>query len=132
MWGTDLIRSIDDLEMRQDIDVPRIAYFGLSLEYVRLDPRLHGGKGPNVAGLHVRKALPEADGIKLCDARPLNGEFDFFFPQETSQSPLFEHLGTPPGQKKRLVFPGGHSVPRTEMIKESPQWLGQVSRGGGR
>ena len=25
--------------------------------------------------------------------------------------------------KKRLVFPGGHSVPRTEMIKESLQWL---------
>ena len=36
---------------------------------------------------------------------------------------MFELLGTPPADKKRLVFPGGHSVPRTEMIKESLDWL---------
>ena len=36
---------------------------------------------------------------------------------------MFELLGTPAGDKKRLVFPGGHSVPRTEMIKESLEWL---------
>ena len=32
-------------------------------------------------------------------------------------------LGTPPEHKKQLVYPGGHSVPRTEMIKESLAWL---------
>ena len=32
---------------------------------------------------------------------------------------LFALLGTPPQRKKRLVFPGGHPVPRTEMIKGS-------------
>ena len=53
----------------------------------------------------------------------LNGELDFFFPAETSQRPMYELLGTPVADKKRLVFPGGHSVPRTEMIKESLQWL---------
>jgi len=53
----------------------------------------------------------------------LNGELDFFFPKETSQKPLFELLGTPPGDKKRLVYPGGHSVPRAEMMKESLRWL---------
>jgi hypothetical protein len=36
---------------------------------------------------------------------------------------MFVLLGTPPADKKRLVYPGGHSVPRTEMIKESLSWL---------
>jgi hypothetical protein len=36
---------------------------------------------------------------------------------------MFELLGTPLEHKKRLVFAGGHSVPRTEQIKESLQWL---------
>ena len=53
----------------------------------------------------------------------LNAEYDFFFPPETSQKPFFELLGTPPEHKKRLTWPGGHSVPRTEMIKETLGWL---------
>ena len=73
-------------------------------------------------------ALPEADQINYVTRvkQPtliLNGELDFFFPAETSQRPMFELLGTPRDHKKRLVFPGGHSVPRTEMIKESLDWL---------
>jgi pimeloyl-ACP methyl ester carboxylesterase len=81
-----------------------------------------------VAGLQVQRALPEADAINYVTRvkQPtliLNGELDFFFPAETSQRPLFELLGTPAAHKKRLVFPGGHSVPRTEMIKESLLWL---------
>ena len=36
---------------------------------------------------------------------------------------MFELLGTPPEHKKRLVFPGGHFVPRNELIKESLLWL---------
>ena len=81
-----------------------------------------------VAGLLFQRALPEADQINYVTRvrQPtliLNGELDFFFPPETSQRPLFELLGTPAEHKKRLVFPGGHSVPRTEMIKESLLWL---------
>ena len=53
----------------------------------------------------------------------LNGELDFFFPVETSQRPMFDLLGTPAADKARLVYPGGHSVPRVEMIKESLRWL---------
>ena len=36
---------------------------------------------------------------------------------------MFELLGTPLEHKRRLTFPGGHSVPRLEMIKESLAWL---------
>jgi hypothetical protein len=53
----------------------------------------------------------------------LNGELDFYFPSETSQRPMFELLGTPHEHKKRLTYPRGHSVPRSEMIKETLAWL---------
>ena len=47
---------------------------------------------------------------------------------------MFDLLGTPPVDKQRLVYPGGHSVPRVEMIKESLHWLdrylGSVNAGG--
>jgi hypothetical protein len=36
---------------------------------------------------------------------------------------MFDLLGTPAADKKRLVYPGGHSVPKTEQIKESLAWL---------
>ena len=93
-----------------------------------------------VAGLNFQRALPEVDEINYVTRvrQPtlmLNGEFDFFFPPETSQRPMFTLFGTPAADKKRLVFPGGHSVPRTEMIKESLLWLdrylGPVASGGG-
>jgi eukaryotic-like serine/threonine-protein kinase len=133
MWGKDLGRSIDYLETRKDIDSSRIAYYGLSWGATlgailpAVEPRIKANV-LYVAGLEFQHALPEVDQINYVTRvrQPtliLNGEFDFFFPPETSQRPMFELLGTPPGQKKRLVFPGGHSVPRTEMIKESLLWL---------
>jgi eukaryotic-like serine/threonine-protein kinase len=133
MWGKDLARSIDYVETRQDLDANRIAYYGLSWGGAlgaimpAVEPRIKTNV-LYVAGLMFQRALPEADQINYVTRvrQPtliLNGALDFFFPAETSQRPMFELLGTPKDQKKRLVFPGGHSVPRTEMIKESLDWL---------
>jgi formylglycine-generating enzyme required for sulfatase activity/pimeloyl-ACP methyl ester carboxylesterase len=133
MWGKDLSRTIDYLETRSDLDSSRIAYYGLSWGGAMgailpaVEPRIKTNI-LYVAGMNFQRALPEADQLNYVSRvrQPtliLNGELDFFFPPETSQKPLFEMLGTPPDQKKRLVFPGGHSVPRTEMIKESLAWL---------
>ena len=81
-----------------------------------------------VAGLCFQQSLPEVDQINYVGhvTQPtlmLNGELDFFFPAETSQKPFFELLGTPSEHKRRLTFPGGHSVPRVEMIRETLGWL---------
>jgi eukaryotic-like serine/threonine-protein kinase len=133
MWAKDLSRSIDYLETRRDVDANRIAYYGLSWGAAlgailpAVEPRIKANV-LYVAGLSFQRALPEADQINYVGhvTQPtlmLNGELDFFFPSETSQHPMFDLLGTPPDRKKRLVFPGGHSVPRTEMIKESLAWL---------
>jgi formylglycine-generating enzyme required for sulfatase activity/dienelactone hydrolase/predicted Ser/Thr protein kinase len=133
MWGKDLARSIDYLETRPDIDATRIAYYGISWGGAlgAILPAVEKRIKANVlyvAGLLFQRALPEADQINYVTRvrQPtllLNGELDFFFPPETSQRPLFELLGTPPEHKKWLLFPGGHSVPRTEQIKESLAWL---------
>jgi hypothetical protein len=53
----------------------------------------------------------------------LNGEFDFFFPVETSQKPMFDRLGTPAEDKRYVVYPGAHSLPRTEVMTELLAWL---------
>jgi formylglycine-generating enzyme required for sulfatase activity/dienelactone hydrolase/predicted Ser/Thr protein kinase len=133
MWAKDLARSIDYVESRNDLDATRIAYYGLSWGggLGSILPAVETRIKANVlyvAGLGFQHALPEADEINYVTRvkQPtliLNGELDFFFPSETSQRPMFELLGTPAADKKRLVFPGGHSVPRTEMIKESLDWL---------
>jgi dienelactone hydrolase len=142
MWGKDLARSIDYAETRTDLDAGRLAYYGLSWGGAQgaimpaIEPRIDVNV-LYVAGLNFQKALPEADQINYVTRvkQPtliLNGELDFFFPTETSQKPMFQLLGTPAADKKRLVFPGGHSVPRTELIRESLLWLdhylGEVNR----
>ena len=133
MWAKDLARSLDYVETRKDLDATRVAYFGLSWGGAMgaIMPAVERRIKANilyVAGLNFQQALPEVDQINYVTRvrQPtliLNGELDFYFPQETSQKPMFELLGSPPDTKKRLVFPGGHSVPRTETIKHSLQWL---------
>jgi eukaryotic-like serine/threonine-protein kinase len=133
MWEKDLSRSIDYLETRPDIDVGRLAYYGVSWGGAMgaILPAVEKRIKVNVlyvAGLCFQRSLPEAEAVNYVGRvkQPtliLNGELDFFFPLETSQRPLFDLLGTPAEHKKRLVFPGGHSVPRTDMIRESLAWL---------
>lgn len=53
----------------------------------------------------------------------LNGRFDFFYPVETSEEPMFRLLGTAKGHKRRVVYETGHNIPRNELIKETLDWL---------
>jgi hypothetical protein len=53
----------------------------------------------------------------------VNGRYDFFFPTETSQKPLFQAFGTPPKDKQHVVFEAGHVPPNELMIKEVLDWL---------
>ena len=133
MWVRDIGRTLDYLETREDFDMSRLAYYGLSWGgYLGgIIPAVEKRIRANVlyvAGLTFQRALPEADTINYISrvTQPtlmLNGEFDFFFPVETAQKPMFDLLGTPPEHKRRITYPGGHSVPRVEMIKETLAWL---------
>ena len=133
MWAKDMSRTIDYLETRDDIDTERLAYYGLSWGGAMgaimpaVEPRLRCNV-LYVAGLLFQRALPEVDQIHYVTrvTQPtlmLNGEYDFYFPVETSQRPMFERLGTPIEDKQYKVYPGAHAVPRTERIKELVGWL---------
>jgi len=53
----------------------------------------------------------------------LNGRFDYYFPQGSSQEPMFRLLGTPSEHKRLVVYDAGHDLPRAETIKEELNWL---------
>jgi hypothetical protein len=53
----------------------------------------------------------------------LNGKYDFFFPIESSQVPMFRLLGTPGADKRHVVDEGSHFVARPRLIQEILTWL---------
>ena len=74
------------------------------------------------------ETVPEIDFVNLAPrvtipALMLNGRYDFVFPVETSQKPMFDFLGTPREQKDRKLYDTAHNVPRNEMIKETLNWF---------
>ena len=132
-WSKDLSRSIDYLETRQDINPNELAYEGYSWGAAM------GGLLPAVEtrfkalilispGFFLQERLPEVDQLNFAPhvkapVLMLNGRFDFIWPPRISQEPMFRLLGTPTEHKRRVVYDTGHDVPRTEMIKESLNWL---------
>lgn len=131
-WARDLSRTVDYLETRSDIDATRIGYLGWSWGGAMgglmpaVEPRLKVAV-LHVAGLMFDRPLPEADPFNFLPrikipVLMLNGKLDAFFPLETSQVPMFQLLGTPPEQKRHLVYDAGHLVPRSQFIKETLDW----------
>jgi len=133
MWVKDYSRTIDYLETRKDMRADQTAFLGTSWG------GFMGGILPdvekrvrvvvlNVGGMTLESALPEVDQINYLPrvTQPvlmLNGEFDNYFPVETAQKPLYRLLGTPVADKKMIVYPSGHLVPRVEFMKETLAWL---------
>jgi dienelactone hydrolase len=138
-WVNDLRRSIDYLETRADIDPGKFSYFGVSWGAgmaplaLRLEPRLrtavlYVGGVFYIGALTTGRYLPEVDpatflsGVKA-PVLMLNGEFDSIVPLETSAKPFYELLGVSEPDKKHVIAPGGHFVPRNILIRESLDWL---------
>jgi dienelactone hydrolase len=137
-WRLDYARALDYLDTRNDIVHNNYGYFGWSWGssiapiICASEPRfkaivLH------VGGLQMQKTFPEVDPLNFLPhinvpVLMLNGKNDTFFPEQTSQNPFFEFIGTKDKIKK--IYPGGHLVPINELVKESLSWfdkyLGQV------
>jgi len=117
-WAQDLMRTMDYLETRDDIDADKIAYYGFSLG---------GTYAPVFTAVEKRfaasvlisggtwYAVPE-------EHRPVNfapyvtvptlmvgGKNDPQAPVETYQRPILEMFGTPPEDRKLYVFDGAHA-----------------------
>jgi formylglycine-generating enzyme required for sulfatase activity/cephalosporin-C deacetylase-like acetyl esterase len=133
-WSKDLGRSIDYLETRKDIDSKKLAYYGLSSGGVwgpvltAIEERFKASV-LLAGGMYLSKVVPEVDAINFAPRATipvlmLNGQYDYAFPQETAQDPLFRILGAPDKDKRHIVIPGsGHMPPRKDVEREIVLWL---------
>ena len=133
-WREDLGRTLDYLETREDMDTDRVAYFGTSFGASTAIPLLVMEERLKAAVLYSGglpyRALPiEGDAIDYVPrvtlpVLMLNGAYDYIFPLESKQNPMFELLGTPAEHKRHVVFEAGHTpLPRSQVIQESLAWL---------
>ncbi len=141
-WVKETRRSIDYLETRTDLSLDRLALVGRSWGgrmgsiIPAIEPRVKV-EVLVIGGFSMQQAPPEVDQINFASrvtipVLMLNGRYDFFFPTDTSQKPMFNALGTPPDHKRHVLFDGGHNVPRLEMIKETLNWLDRYQAVPGR
>jgi serine/threonine protein kinase/dienelactone hydrolase len=129
----DAFRSVDYLESRPDIQRDRLAYYGLSwgadagVRILALEPRFKTGMLVG-GGFGHDHPVPELDLINFAPrihapVLLLNGRFDFVYPLNTSQLPLFRLLGSPPADKRHALFDTGHAVPPFDVAREVLDWL---------
>jgi formylglycine-generating enzyme required for sulfatase activity/dienelactone hydrolase len=133
MIAKDLGRSIDYLSTRSDIAGDKIGFMGISWGGAM------GGWLPAVerrlkalvlllGGFYQQPSLPEADIFNftsrvIAPTLMLNGRYDFFYPTQSAQEPMFALLGSPAADKRRVVYDTGHTLPRNEMIRETLDWF---------
>ena len=133
MWTQDLSRALDYVQTRSDLDAGRIAFHGVSWGgalgplIAALEPRIRAVVLVS-GGLEFQPTLPEVDPFNFAPRvrQPtlmINGRYDFFFPVETSQQPLFQILGAPAKDKRQVVAEGGHWPPQDLLVKETVDWL---------
>ena len=133
MSAKDMRRGIDYLETRPDIDTGHLAYYGLSWGGAlggllpAVEPRIKVNVLV-VAGLDFPRTRPEVEPLNFLPritipTLMINGRYDFFFPVESSQVPMFRLLGTPPEHKRHVIEEGSHDVPRARLIQEVLSWL---------
>jgi dienelactone hydrolase len=128
----DLRRSIDYLETRSDIDSGAVAYFGHSQGGVNApialaqEPRLRAGVA-YVGFLPVGEFEPSADPLHALPRVKvpvllLSGEFDSTAPLDNARR-YFDLIGTSEPDKRHVIAPGAHFVPRDVLIRETLDWL---------
>jgi len=132
-WEKDLGRTIDYLETREDLNLQRLAYYGLSTgAYLgNILPALENRIKVAVllsGGFDFSKKLPEVDEINFAPrvkvpTLMVNGRYDNYFPLETSQKIMFRFLGAPEKDKHHAVLDGGHMPPVDQIEKEILDWL---------
>jgi eukaryotic-like serine/threonine-protein kinase len=132
-WYKDLARTLDYIQTRNDLDSNRVAYYGVSWGaalgpiFAATEPRIRTALWVG-GGFEYEKTLPEVDPFNFTPRVKMpvlmvNGRYDFFFPKETTQDPMFRMLGTPEKDKRHVVFESGHVPPPDMLIKEVLDWL---------
>jgi dienelactone hydrolase len=142
MWGKDMKRSIDVIESRSDLDASNLLYFGVSWGgemaniMIPIEPRIKRAV-LLVAGLEFEEAKPEVEAASYTPfikvpILMLNGKYDYFFPSETSQKPMFELIGTNKNDKYWYLHESSHTVPLDEFTKKVKIFLDKYSKPSGK
>lgn len=135
-WYKDAARSLDYLDTRRDIDKDKLAYLGVSMGSAEgvdfatlLQDRLK--TAVFLDGGYFLDKLPA--GVDQADYAPrlkipvlmVNGRYDYTFPVELSQDPLFRMLGTPAADKSHVILDTPHDVTeqRPLLVKTVLEWL---------
>jgi dienelactone hydrolase len=133
-WVSEVRRSIDYLETRNEIDAHHIAYLGTSWggRMGAIIPAAEPRFKVNLillGGLASGRALPEVDQINYvtrvtAPTLMLNCRDDPWEPVQSAQLPMLKLLGTSSQDKRHVMFEGcGHALPETDMIRETLDWL---------
>jgi serine/threonine protein kinase len=133
-WRAELGRTIDYLTTLEDIDARRLGWYGISYGAITMLPLLAVEKRIGAAVLYsggaaIRSDLPASEQPYNYLPRVtqpvlmLNGRWDIDATPD-SQERLFELLGTPADQKKRVLFEAGHgNLPRFQVEKQALEWF---------
>lgn len=129
----DVRRTIDYLETRDDVNKSKLAYYGYSWG-ARIGAIVGSVEDRFQtmilahAGFHSYTKQTEVEELNFAPrvkipVLMINGRYDHIYPVESSQKPFFRFLGTPEKDKVYLIFDGGHTTPRNELIKSVLRWL---------
>jgi eukaryotic-like serine/threonine-protein kinase len=132
-WAKDLGRAVDYIESRNDLDHQRLAYYGYSWG-AAMGPVMNALENRFKAavllsgGFFFQNAPPEVVAINFASQDKIrtlmiNGRYDFIFPGDSSQKPLFNTLGAPAKDKRYTVLECGHVPPSDLLMKELLDWL---------
>jgi eukaryotic-like serine/threonine-protein kinase len=113
-------RTVDYLETRQDIAAGKLAYLGVSqgaaegVIFLALEDRFQAAVFLD-GGFFLMPAEPGQDQVDFAPRmkKPLlmvNGKYDFTFPPDQAQIPMFQMMGTAPADKFRTVLETPHDV----------------------
>ena len=137
-------RAVDYLETRPDIaDARKLAYLGVSqgaaegVIFVALEDRFQAAVFLD-GGFFLMAAAEGEDQVDfaLRMKKPVlmvNGKYDFTFPPDQSQAPMFGMIGTAPADKFRKVLETPHDVTELkpelskEVLRFLDQYLGRVN-----
>jgi formylglycine-generating enzyme required for sulfatase activity len=143
-WYKDAARSLDYLATRKDIDSSKLAYLGVSMgsadgvilstllqDRLKTAILLDGGffmQAPPAGGDQAEFAIRMKKPVLM-----VNGKYDYTFPVESAQDPLFKMLGTPAAEKKHVLLDTPHDVTedrehlRAAVLEWLDQYLGRVT-----
>jgi dienelactone hydrolase len=133
-WSSDIGRTLEYLDARGDIDKQRLALYGVSrgavhavrllAVYARFKAGVLSSGGLQMAQPAEVNSWNFAPRVRV-PVLMVNGRYDFLFPLETNQKPLFQALGTREPDKRHVLYDGGHRnlVTRPDLIGEVLDWF---------